>query len=122
VVWLLQNEAMAANVGYAISNVYPLRVSREHQRSRRNNFFEAGIGKIIPSQETSMKACTRCGAWHTDAERNVGRYLSCTEVKEYWSDVKRRHLEETGHLAMIKMTKDGRVVCVHCGAALIDSP
>ncbi|MGO8821721.1 MAG: hypothetical protein ACLQT6_07115 [Desulfomonilaceae bacterium] len=65
-----------------------------------------------------MKACTRCGAWHTDAEKNVGCYMSCTEVKQYWSTVKRLHMEESGHLAMIKLNKDGRVVCIKCGKEL----
>lgn len=67
-----------------------------------------------------MKACTRCGVWHTDAEKYLGRYLSCTEVKQYWSDLKRRHLEEAGHLAVIKIGKDGRVICIKCGQALTD--
>jgi hypothetical protein len=62
-----------------------------------------------------MKACTRCGVWHTDAEKRAGHYLSCTEVKQYWSDLKRLHMEATGHLAMIKISKDGRVLCVKCG-------
>jgi hypothetical protein len=41
--------------------------------------------------------------------------MSCTEVKEYWSDLKRRHMEETGHLAMLKMSKDGILYCLKCG-------
>jgi len=65
-----------------------------------------------------MKACTRCGPWHTDAEERVGHYLSCTEVKQYWSDLKRLHMKETGHLATIKISKDGGIVCVRCGQDL----
>ena len=68
-----------------------------------------------------MQACIRCGNWHKDAEHHVGRYLSCTEVKAYWSDLKRRHREETGHLAMLKMTGDGRIVCIKCGRDLTDT-
>jgi hypothetical protein len=64
-----------------------------------------------------MKACTRCGDWHIHAEKDIGRYLSCTEVKHYWSEMKRRHMDETGHLAMIKI-KEGKIVCIHCGAIL----
>jgi hypothetical protein len=44
--------------------------------------------------------------------------MSCTEVKEYWSDVKRLHMENTGHLAMIKIGKDGRIICIKCGQDL----
>lgn len=69
-----------------------------------------------------MKACTRCGVWHTDAEKHVGHHMSCTEVKQYWSELKRLHLEETGHLAMIKMGKDGRVICIKCGKDLNHIP
>jgi hypothetical protein len=69
-----------------------------------------------------MKACTRCGVWHTDAENRAGHYLSCTVVKQYWSDLKRLHMEATGHLAMIKITKDGRVICIKCGQELTEDP
>ena len=69
-----------------------------------------------------MKACTRCGIWHTDAEERSGRFMSCSEVKQYWSDLKRHHLEETGHLAMIKITKDHRLICIRCGQVLDHMP
>ncbi|MGC8605578.1 MAG: hypothetical protein ACP5VS_18090 [Desulfomonilaceae bacterium] len=65
-----------------------------------------------------MKACTRCGRWHTDAEKNVGHYLSCSEVKKYWSNIKRLHMEKSGHLALLKLDEDGRVVCIKCGEDL----
>ena len=65
-----------------------------------------------------MKACTRCGMWHTWPEELNGYSMSCTDVKRYWSDMKRRHQDATGHLAMIKITKDGRIVCIKCGQAL----
>ena len=65
-----------------------------------------------------MKACTRCGIWHTEAEEQNGRFMSCTEVKRYWSDLKRLHLEETGHLAMINIAKDRRITCIKCGQSL----
>lgn len=68
-----------------------------------------------------MQACTRCGTWHTDAEKHMGRYLSCTEVKTYWSELKRRHHKETGHMAMLKMTGDGRLVCIKCGQDLSEA-
>ena len=65
-----------------------------------------------------MKACTRCGAWHTVAEERSGRFMSCTDVKRFWSDMKRRHMAETGHLAMISIKKDGRIICLKCGREL----
>jgi hypothetical protein len=65
-----------------------------------------------------MQACTRCGNWHKDAEKHVGRYLSCAKVKTYWSELKRRHRQETGHLAMLKITGDGRIICTKYGRDL----
>jgi hypothetical protein len=76
------------------------------------------ISKVDTTIRGLMKACTRCGAWHTDAEHTVGRHMSCTEVKQYWSDLKRKHSDESGHLAMLKLTKDGKVVCIRCDAVL----
>lgn len=67
-----------------------------------------------------MRACTRCGEWHLEAEKNEGRYLSCTEVKEYWGKVRARHREKTGHVAQIRIRKDGRVVCMKCNQELTD--
>ncbi|MCG8638704.1 MAG: hypothetical protein MI862_03160 [Desulfobacterales bacterium] len=61
-----------------------------------------------------MKACTKCGNWHTTAEKKRGAYLSCTEVKSYWSAVGQRHKEDHGHFARIRIRKDGRVVCLKC--------
>ena len=69
-----------------------------------------------------MQACTRCGHWHTDAEKHMGRYLSCTEAKAFWSDLKRRHMEQAGHMAMIKISSDGRVRCVKCNQELNGTP
>lgn len=65
-----------------------------------------------------MIACTRCGHWHTDAERSVGKELSCTEVKRYWSRLKNEHNELYGHLAQITTNAAGVVVCFKCGREL----
>ncbi|MDQ7782562.1 MAG: hypothetical protein RDU20_06775 [Desulfomonilaceae bacterium] len=48
--------------------------------------------------------------------------MSCTEVKLYWSELKRRHLELTGHLAAIKVTRDGAIVCLKCGMTITPAP
>lgn len=69
-----------------------------------------------------MKACTRCGIWHTNPEQQNGRSMSCTEVKLYWSDLKRRHEDQTGHLAMIRITRDGKIVCLKCGQVITPEP
>ncbi len=65
-----------------------------------------------------MKACSRCGTWHTTAEEGSGRYMSCTEVKQYWSKMRQMHSQETGHLAMIKIGKDGTITCIKCGQTI----
>ncbi len=65
-----------------------------------------------------MKACTRCGVIHTDAEKNLGRYLSCTEVKDYWAEVSKRHKEDSGHYAQVRIKKDGNTICLKCGEDL----
>ncbi|RLC08263.1 MAG: hypothetical protein DRI57_24335 [Deltaproteobacteria bacterium] len=67
-----------------------------------------------------MRACTRCEAWHTEAEKNKGHYLSCTQVKEYWAEVNRHHKGETGHYAQIHIRKDGRIICLKCGQDIND--
>lgn len=61
-----------------------------------------------------MVACTRCGHWHTDAERALERALSCTEVKSFWSRVRNDHKEVTGHLAQITSTENGELICFKC--------
>ncbi len=67
-----------------------------------------------------MQACTRCGVWHTDAEKYAGHYLSCSEVKAYWGEVALRHKEAAGHVAQIRIRKDGRVVCMKCNQDLTE--
>ena len=61
-----------------------------------------------------MKACTKCGNWHTNAEKSVGTYLSCTEVKAYWAGVSLRHKKEHGHYAQVRIRKDGQAICLKC--------
>ncbi|MEN8690086.1 MAG: hypothetical protein AB1Z20_08250, partial [Desulfobacterales bacterium] len=48
-----------------------------------------------------MVACTRCGRWHLDAEKVLGKKLSCTDVKQYWSKIREEHLKVKGHPARI---------------------
>lgn len=61
-----------------------------------------------------MKACTKCGEWHTRAEEHMGKALSCTQVKEYWSGVSLRHKEICGHYAQIRIRKNGQIICMTC--------
>lgn len=69
-----------------------------------------------------MIACTRCGHWHTDAESILEKSLSCTEVKHFWSKVKREHMDRTGHLAQIATNEDGDVICFKCKEKLFSIP
>ena len=66
-----------------------------------------------------MIACTRCGRWHTDAERVLDKDLSCTEVKQYWSRVRNQHQELFGHMAQLTMDESGAVICFRCKRKLI---
>ena len=61
-----------------------------------------------------MLACTRCGHWHTDAETASGRFLSCTEVKRFWSRLKAEHKELYGHTAQISIVENGIPICFQC--------
>ena len=65
-----------------------------------------------------MIACTRCGHWHTDAERALEKDLSCSEVKGFWSKLKDDHKELTGHLAQITTNESGELICFKCGRKL----
>jgi hypothetical protein len=61
-----------------------------------------------------MIACTRCGHWHTDAEKNNGKRLSCTEVKGYWGQIRRDHMDAYGHVAQLMKDDSGNWVCLKC--------
>jgi DNA-directed RNA polymerase subunit RPC12/RpoP len=61
-----------------------------------------------------MIACTRCGHWHIDAEKALGRSLSCTEVKRYWIRLKEAHKEKYGHIAQITVDGSGIYICLKC--------
>lgn len=61
-----------------------------------------------------MIACTRCGRWHGDAEEALGRRLSCTEVKQYWSRIKAEHKKQYGHLAQITTDDSENRICFKC--------
>ena len=67
-----------------------------------------------------MVACTRCGRWHADAEKNIGRRLSCSEVKQYWSNIREAHLQSTGHPARITTDDGGDWICMRCQRKLQD--
>lgn len=59
-------------------------------------------------------ACTRCGDWHTSAERSLGRKLSCTEVKRFWAGIRNRHREQYDHIAQIVLGSSGIPFCFAC--------
>ena len=61
-----------------------------------------------------MVSCTRCGHWHTDAEKATGGRMTCTEVKQFWSRVKNQHLERYGHLAQLAADENGVLICFKC--------
>ena len=61
-----------------------------------------------------MLACTRCGHWHTDAERALQRYLSCTQVKQFWGRVKDEHRQLYGHAAQLVTDDGGSLICFTC--------
>lgn len=64
--------------------------------------------------EGKMIACTRCGRWHTDAEEVLGRRLSCTEVKQYWSRIRKEHVTLYQHVAQITTEDSGEWICFKC--------
>lgn len=66
-----------------------------------------------------MIGCTRCGRWHLDAELFKGQKLSCTEVKQYWAEVRNEHLRRTGHRAKITTNENGDWICFECKARLL---
>jgi uncharacterized CHY-type Zn-finger protein len=66
-----------------------------------------------------MIACTRCGHWHTEAERVEEKTLSCTEVKQFWSRIKNEHKELHGHMAQITTDESGATICFKCKKRLL---
>jgi hypothetical protein len=65
-----------------------------------------------------MIACTRCGRWHLDAEEVLGKRMSCTDVKKYWSKIREEHLQLNGHPAQISTDDSGRWICMKCNCKL----
>jgi len=65
-----------------------------------------------------MIACTRCGRWHSDAEEVMGKKLSCTDVKQYWSKIRGAHLRLKGHMPMISTDDEGKWICMKCDCRL----
>jgi hypothetical protein len=61
-----------------------------------------------------MIACTRCGHWHTDAERASSRNLSCSEVKQFWFRIKDEHNALYGHPAQVIVGESGTPICSKC--------
>ena len=61
-----------------------------------------------------MLACTKCGHWHTDAETASGKFLSCTEVKQFWGRLKAEHRELYGHTPQISTDETGTLICLQC--------
>jgi hypothetical protein len=66
-----------------------------------------------------MLACTRCGHWHTDAEKALQRRLSCTQVKQFWGRVKGEHRELYGHTAQIITDDAGSLICFNCQRKIV---
>ena len=61
-----------------------------------------------------MLACTRCGRRHVDAEKSMGTQLSCTEVKQYWIQIRREHEKTYGHFAQVMTDEAGNWICHVC--------
>jgi hypothetical protein len=74
------------------------------------------------AEKQLTKACMRCGNWHTDAEKFLGQRLSCTEVKQFWSRVKKAHEEAYGHRPLISQEADGQWFCLICARLVLSIP
>lgn len=61
-----------------------------------------------------MYACTRCGRKHTDPEKALGKILSCTEVKQFWSDIRSEHQALYGHWPHFTTNESGDWICFKC--------
>ncbi len=71
-----------------------------------------------PYGSVLMIGCTKCGRWHLDAEKIVGKDLSCTDVKQYWGKIREEHFQSQGHLPRISIDEDGEWICMKCNMKL----
>lgn len=62
----------------------------------------------------TMLSCTKCGRWHSDAENDLKRRLSCTEVKQYWTGIRNDHNELYGHFPQIVTDAEENWICMKC--------
>jgi len=65
-----------------------------------------------------MIACTRCGRLHTDVEAFLGKRLSCTEIKQFWAQIKKEHKAKYGHYAQIIRDDTKGWICFECNRKL----
>lgn len=67
-----------------------------------------------------MLSCTKCGRWHSDAEDDLGRRLSCTEVRQYWNGIRNAHFDLYGHYPQILTDEEENWICMKCRRRLKD--
>ena len=67
-----------------------------------------------------MLGCTKCGRWHSDAEDDLGRRLSCTEVKQYWTGIRKEHYDLYDHYPQISTDGAENWICIKCWRRLKD--
>jgi len=67
-----------------------------------------------------MLSCTRCGRWHSDAEKDLGKRLSCSEVKHYWAGIRNVHYDLYGHYPQISTDGEENWICIKCRRRLKD--
>ena len=65
-----------------------------------------------------MIACSRCGHGDTDAEKSIGKRLSCTEVRGYWAQIRRDHVDIYGHVAHLMKDDSGNWFCCKCNGSV----
>lgn len=86
-------------------------------------FAAAAVGyNIFMGKDYLTRACSRCGAWHTDAEKLAGQRLSCTEVKQFWGRLKAAHERLFGHRPVVSQDAAGRWICILCQQPLAPEP
>ena len=68
----------------------------------------------------TMLGCTKCGRWHSDAENDLGRRLSCTEVKQYWAGIRKKHYDLYDHYPQISTDGEENWICIKCWQRLVD--